>query len=151
MQARDSHPSRSGRGYVTGGPSRRIRRSRDPGLAPPYPSAVTLSPGPALAACARAIREVAANPGIRRIEAAWTIGIAADWAYLIVLLIVAYTAGGAIGVGILGVVRMVPPALIGPFADVPVARFRGDRTLVAVNLIRAGGAVATAVVLAIGA
>ncbi len=94
---------------------------------------------------------MAANPGIRRIEAAWTIGIAADWAYLIVLLIVAYTADGAIGVGILGVVRMVPPALIGPFADVPVARFRGDRTLVAVNLIRAGAAAATAVALAVGA
>ena len=46
---------------------------------------------------------------------------------------------------------MVPPALIGPFADVPVARWRGDRTLVAVNLIRAGAAAATALVLAVGA
>ena len=111
---------------------------------------MTLNPGPAIAACARAIREVAANPGIRRIEAAWTIGIAADWAYLIVLLIVAYTADGAIGVGILGIIRMVPPALIGPFADVPVARWPGRPDVGGGNLIRAGGAAATAVVLAVG-
>ena len=91
----------------------------------------------------RPIREVAGNPGIRRIEAAWAIGITADWAYLIVLLVAAYAAGGALGVGILGVVRMIPPMLVGPFADVPVARLRGDRALVAINLVRAGAAAAT--------
>ena len=107
--------------------------------------------GSAINAGSHAIREVAGNPGIRRIEAAWAIGIAADWAYLIVLLIAAYAAGGAIGVGVLGVVRMIPPALVGPFADVVVARMRGDRALVAVNLIRAGAAGATALVLALDA
>ena len=105
----------------------------------------------ALAAGTRAIREVAGNPGIRRIEAAWTIGIAADWAYLVVLLIAAYAAGGPIGVGILGVVRMVPATIVGPFADIPVARMRGDRALVAVNLVRASAAAATALVLVTGA
>jgi Cyclic nucleotide-binding domain len=112
---------------------------------------VTFFGGQAVAAGSRAIREVAGNPGIRRIEAAWTIGIAADWAYLVVLLIAAYAAGGPIGVGILGVVRMVPPALVGPFADIPVARMRGDRALLAVNLIRAGAAAGTALVLGLGA
>jgi len=107
--------------------------------------------GAALAAGTNAIREVAGNPGIRRIESAWTIGIAADWAYVVVLLITAYTVGGPLGVGVLGVVRMVPPALVGPFADVPVARFGGDRALVAVNLVRAGSAAATAIVLVLGA
>jgi len=117
----------------------------------PYPWLVTFIGGRALAAGTRAIREVAGNPGIRRIEASWTIGIAADWAYLIVLLVAAYAAGGPIGVGVLGVVRMIPPALVGPFAGVPVARMRGDRALVAVNLARAGAALATALVFVLGA
>lgn len=112
---------------------------------------MTFIGGKGLAAGTNAIREVAGNPGIRRIEAAWTIGIASDWAYLVVLLIAAYAAGGPIGVGVLGVVRMIPPALVGPFADVPVARMRGDRALVAVNLVRAGAAAATALVLFLGA
>jgi MFS family permease len=112
---------------------------------------VTFIGRPALAAGAHAIREVAGNPGIRRMEAAWTIGIAADWAYLVVMLIAAYAAGGPLGVGALGVVRMIPPTLVAPFADIPVARMRGDRALVAINLIRAGAAGATALVLASGA
>ncbi len=107
--------------------------------------------GATLAAGTHAIREVAGNPGIRRIETAWSLGIAADWAYLVVLLITAYAAGGPLGVGILGVVRMIPPMLVGPFADVPVARLRGDRALVAVNLVRAGSAAVTAIVLVLGA
>jgi MFS family permease len=107
--------------------------------------------GAAIAAWTHAIREVAGNPGIRRIETAWSLGIAADWAYLVVLLITAYAAGGALGVGVLGVVRMIPPMLVGPFADVPVARLRGDRALVAVNLVRAGAAAITAIVLVLGA
>ncbi len=103
-----------------------------------------------MAAGAQAIRQVAGNPGIRRIEAAWAIGMTANWAYLIVLLVVAYAAGGAIGVGILGVVRMIPPTLVGPFATIPVARLGGDRALLAINLVRAGVAAATGLVLALG-
>jgi len=111
---------------------------------------VTFIGGRSLTAGWSAVREVAANPGIRRIEAAWAIGIAADWAYLVALLTAAYAAGGALGVGILGVVRMVPATLVGPFADVPVARLRGDRALVAINLVRAGAAAATGLVLVSG-
>jgi predicted MFS family arabinose efflux permease len=111
---------------------------------------VTLPGGEALAAGSQAIREVAGNPGIRRIELGWAMGIAADWAYLVALLIAAYAAGGAFGVALLGVLRMIPPAIVAPFADVPVRRIRGDRALVSVNLVRAAAAVATAAVLASG-
>jgi MFS family permease len=104
----------------------------------------------AAAAGAQAVREVAGNPGIRRIEAAWTLGIGADWAFLVALLIVAYQAGGALGVGVLGVIRMIPPAIVGPFTDVVVSRLRGDRALVAVNLVRAAAAIATAGILVAG-
>jgi MFS family permease len=104
----------------------------------------------ALTAGVGAVREVARNPGIRRIEAAWTIGTGADWVYLVAMLIVAYQAGGALGVGVLGVIRMIPPAIVGPFADVVVSRLRGDRALVAVNLARAAAAAVTAAILVSG-
>ena len=99
---------------------------------------------------AQALRAVAGNPGIRRIETAWTIGIGADWAYLVALLIVAYGTGGVLGVGVLGVIRMIPPAIVGPFTDVVVSRLRGDRALVIVNLARAAAAAATAAILVAG-
>jgi predicted MFS family arabinose efflux permease len=104
----------------------------------------------AVLAGAQAVREVAGNPGIRRIEAAWTLGIGADWAFLVALLIVAYETGGALGVGVLGVIRMIPPAVVGPFTDVVVHRLRGDRALLAVNIARAAAAIATAGILIAG-
>ena len=97
-----------------------------------------------------ALGGVLAEPGIRRIELAWAAGIAADWAYLVALLVVAYRAGGALGVGILGVVRMVPAIVLGPFAATPIRGLRGERALMAVHGVRAGAAAVTALVLALG-
>jgi len=95
-----------------------------------------------------ALRGALADPGIRRIELAWAAGIVADWAYLIALLVVAYRAGGALGVGVLGVVRMVPAIVFGPLAATPIKRLRGERALLAVHAVRAGAALITALVLA---
>src|SRR5262249_9799821 len=39
---------------------------------------------------ARTLGHVLANPGIRSIELAWVVGMAADWGFLVVLLVVAY-------------------------------------------------------------
>jgi MFS family permease len=97
---------------------------------------------------ASAVRDVLRNRSILRIEIAWTTGTAADWALLIVLLIVAYDAGGAIAAGILGAVRVVPGIVAAPFAPTLVERYRGDRVLTAINLVRAAGAAATALVVA---
>jgi hypothetical protein len=96
-----------------------------------------------------ALRGALAEPGIRRIEVAWAAGIVADWAYLIALLVVAYRAGGALGVGILGVVRMVPAMVLGPLAATPIRRLRGERALLAIHAVRAGAALLTALVLAV--
>ena len=95
-----------------------------------------------------AVREVLGNRSIRRVEIAWTAGTAADWALLVVLLVVAYEAGGTLAAGILGAVRVVPAIVAAPFAATLVERFRGDRMLTAINLVRAGGAAATAIVVA---
>lgn len=99
---------------------------------------------------AGAVREVLGNRAIRRIELAWTAGTAADWAFLVVLLVVAYDAGGALAVGILSAVRMVPAIVAAPFATALVERYRGDRVLTAINLVRCVGAVSTGIVIAAG-
>ena len=90
------------------------------------------------------------NRAIRRIEIAWSAGTAADWAFLVVLLVVAYDEGGTLAVGVLGAVRVIPAIVAAPFATTLVERFRGERVLTAINVLRCGGAVATALVVGAG-
>ena len=87
------------------------------------------------------------NSSIRRIELSWTTGTAADWAFLVVVLVFVYDASGTLAVGILGAVRIVPAILTAPFAPTLVGRYRGDRVLTAINVVRCAGAVLTAVVI----
>src|SRR5438034_1503185 len=98
-----------------------------------------------------ALRDVLRNPSIRRIELSWTAGTAAEWAFLVVLLVFAYDRGGALAVGILGAVRIVPAIVAAPFAPMLVERYRGDRVLSAINVVRCGGAVLTAIAIAASA
>lgn len=102
------------------------------------------------ASAASAVRDVLRNRAIRRVVGAWTLGVAADWAFLVVLLVVAYDEGGALAVGMLGAVRAVPAIIVPPFASTLVERFRGDRVLTAINVVRCAGALATALVLSVG-
>jgi MFS family permease len=95
-----------------------------------------------------AVGDVLRNGAIRRIEIAWTAGVAADGAFLVVLLVVAYESGGALAAGILGAVRVVPSIVSAPFAPSLVLRFRGDRVLAAINVVRSIGAIATAAIVA---
>lgn len=106
--------------------------------------------GGAASSAALAVREVLRNRAIRRIEIAWSAGTAADWAFLVVLLVVAYDEGGTLAVGILGAVRVVPAIVAAPFATSLVERFRGERVLTAINVLRCSGAVATALVVGVG-
>lgn len=97
-----------------------------------------------------AIRAVLRNREIGRLELGWLAANAGTYAFLVLTLVVAYNAGGALAAGLLGVVRAVPPTLIAPFAGLPTTRWRPDRVLVAVNLGRALAMGCTFVVLAIG-
>ncbi len=105
----------------------------------------------ALSAAATSLGEVLENRGIRRIEISWTTGTAADWALLVVLLIVAYDAGGAVAAGLLGAVRVLPAIVVTPFSTPLVERFRGDRVLIWINLVRSVGSVLIAIVVGSGA
>jgi hypothetical protein len=115
-----------------------------------HPSTMATTATPSRPSGSRALGGVLANPGIRRVEIAWTAGLAADWAYLVVLLVVAYEAGGPVAVGLLGLVRMVPTILLGAIVPEFIERTRRDRALVEVHAVRAFAALGTAAAIATG-
>jgi MFS family permease len=86
-----------------------------------------------------------ANDGIRRLGVTWTLGIAADGALVVVTLVTVFNRGGVIAAALLGAVRMVPAVIAGTGAGTLLERFRGDRILVALGLIRAASAAGTAI------
>src|SRR5881396_1280865 len=63
----------------------------------------------------QAVSELAAlarNENLRRVELAWGASIAAEWTHFVALGVFAYNTGGASAVGIAGLVRMLPAALV---------------------------------------
>lgn len=98
----------------------------------------------------RSLGDALANDGIRRLEAFWTLGIAADAGLLVVLLIEVYAREGVVAAGVLGAVRMVPGVLSGMLSGGVLMRFRAERVLFALGLVRTLAAVACAVEIAIG-
>ena len=107
-------------------------------------------PQRAFSSAIAATSDVLRSGPLRRIVLAWTLGIAADWAFLVVLLVVAYDEGGTLAVGLLGAVRVVPQILVTPFASALVGRVRGDVALTTVNLTRCAGVLATGAVVGLG-
>jgi MFS family permease len=85
------------------------------------------------------------NKNLRRLELAWGAAITAEWAHFVALGVFAYDQGGAVGVGIAGLVRMLPAALVSPFAASFGDRFRRERFLVAIALVGAAALAGSAV------
>jgi len=78
------------------------------------------------------------NENIRRVELAWGAAIAAEWAHFVGLGVFAYKAGGTPAVGIAGLVRLLPAAIVAPVAPSFADRFSRERFLLALTLL--GGA-----------
>jgi MFS family permease len=102
----------------------------------------------ALRSALAALRQAFANDGIRRLGISWMLGVAADTALFVVTLVTVFNRGGALAAAVLGAVRMVPAVIVGMLTGAMLQRFRGDRILVALGLIRAVSAGLTAVVIA---
>ena len=77
------------------------------------------------------------NPDLRRAELAWGGFHAAEWASVVALSVVAFEADGAARVGFVLFARMVPSAFVAPFVAVVGDRYRRERILVVVHLVRA--------------
>ena len=95
-----------------------------------------------------ALRQVSGNRALRRVEAGWLIAVAAEWAYLVSLLVYAYDVGGLLAVGLVSTVRMLPAAILAPFLSSLADRLPRERVLMAVHAGRgvAVGLAALAVV-----
>jgi hypothetical protein len=100
-------------------------------------------------ATAGAVRAVLSNDGIRRLELVWAIGIAADAALLVVLLVVVYAQDGIVAAGILGAIRMGPAVVAGMLAGTVVRRFGGQRVLLTIGIVRTAAAALCAVQIAL--
>jgi MFS family permease len=84
-----------------------------------------------LAAAALAAR----NENVRRVELAWGAAITAEWAYFVALGVFAYNAGGASAVGLAGLVRLLPAAVIAPSAASLGDRMRREVLLLGAALL----------------
>src|SRR5205823_2937306 len=87
-----------------------------------------------LAHAAGALAAVMRSRNLRRVELAWGASIAAEWAHFVALGVFAYHAGGTSAVGIAGLARMLPAALLAPLASSLGDRFRRERFLLAIAL-----------------
>ena len=93
----------------------------------------------------RAFAAVFANADLRRVELAWGGSVVGQWGYEVALAVFAYRAGGATAVGLVALVRLLPAAVVAPFAALLGDRFRRKRIMVAADLARVwamGGAAA---------
>jgi MFS family permease len=95
----------------------------------------------------RAFAAVFANPDLRRVELAWGGSVVGQWGYEVALAVFAYRHGGATTVGLVALVRLLPAAVVAPFAALLGDRFLRKRVMVAADLARvcAMGSAAAAV------
>jgi MFS family permease len=91
-----------------------------------------------LATAADALRRVLANPDIRRAQLAWMLGYAGEWSWLVALWVYAYQTSGVVAVGILGLARTLPAALLSPALSSITDRLPRHRVLLGIHLGRAG-------------
>ncbi len=96
----------------------------------------------------RALGAVLSSPPLRRLQLAWAGSILGDWAYLVALGVYAYDQGGASAVGLVGLIRLIPGALIAPFSASFVDRFRRVAVMVVADVVRFALMTAAALVIA---
>jgi MFS family permease len=98
-----------------------------------------------LSEVAGAYGTVLRNRSLRRLQIVYGTSIVAEWGFLVALAVFAYHVRGAAGVGIVGVVRMVPAAVATPFAASLSDRFRRELVLLWIELASAAALAAAAV------
>lgn len=88
------------------------------------------------------------NPNLRRAQLSFLGAWTAEWAFTVGLGIVAYRDGGATAVGLVGLLRMAPSAILTPLLSPLADRGRRERVLILVSVLRG---VVTGVVTAVTA
>src|SRR4051812_16931094 len=102
-----------------------------------------------LADAATAFTSNARNPDLRRAQLSFLGAWTAEWAFTVALGIVAYRDGGATALGLVGLLRMVPAAVLAPLLSPLADRGRRERVLIVVSTLRGIATGAAAVVIAL--
>ncbi|HRK48630.1 MAG TPA: MFS transporter, partial [Nocardioides sp.] len=95
---------------------------------------------------AAAFASNARNPSLRRAQLSFLGAWTAEWAFTVALGIVAYRDGGATAVGLVGLLRMAPSAILAPLLSPLADRGRRERVLILVSVLRGLATGAAAVV-----
>ncbi len=85
---------------------------------------------------ASAFAAVGRNANLRWLELAWAASIVGHFAFLIAVSVYAYDVGGESAVGLIFLARLIPAALIAPFAGMLGDRYPRERVLLFTNLTR---------------
>ena len=89
------------------------------------------------------------NRNLRRAQLSFLCAWTAEWAFTVALGIVAYRDGGAVGLGLVGLLRMLPSAILAPLLSPLADRGRRERVLVLVSMVRGVATAAAALVVAV--
>ena len=85
---------------------------------------------------AAAFAAVWRNANLRWLELAWASAVIGHYAFLISVSVYAYTVGGEKAVGLVFLVRLIPAALVAPFAGMLGDRYPREKVLLYTNLAR---------------
>jgi MFS family permease len=89
------------------------------------------------------------NANLRRAQLSFLGAWTAEWAFTVALGIVAYRDGGAVAVGLVGLLRMLPSAICAPLLSPIADRGRRERVLILVSIVRGVATAGAAVVIAV--
>lgn len=89
-----------------------------------------------LGSAVEAFASNARNPDLRRAQLSFLGAWTAEWAFTVALGIVAYRDGGTVAVGLVGLLRMAPAAVLSPLLSPLADRGRRERVLVLVSVVR---------------
>ena len=103
-----------------------------------------------LTAASKATLSALENASTRRVQLAFLIAFMVDSAMLVLLAVTAFTAAGPVGVAAVGVARVGTSLAFGFLSATPLARWRADRLLLAIGLVRGMAAAGAIVVIAVG-
>ncbi|WP_430647780.1 MFS transporter [Agromyces sp. GXS1127] len=89
------------------------------------------------------------NADLRRAQLSFLGAWTAEWAFTVALGIVAYRDGGAAAVGLVGLLRMLPSALLAPLLSPIADRGRRERVLILVSGVRGAATLGAGIVVAV--
>jgi hypothetical protein len=114
------------------------------------PDVASEGPGSRLRVAAGSFATNARDPALRRTQAGFAGACTAEWAFTVVLSVYAFQSGGATAVGLVSLLRMLPSAVLAPFASTVADRWRRDVVLTVVSTVRCLTTVGIVVIVAGG-